>query len=384
MAVFLLAGFWGAYAQGDPTSLEAGSDPITADFLFNYYQQDGNHAAVTGGTGTEELTDLGPTLIVNVPLPNGQSLSATAGVEVYSSASTDRIDRVVSSASSQDVRGYLNLGWTKPYAGGRGSYGLLLGGATEFDYHSFSFGGSWALASENGNSELNLHGVAFFDRITVIYPSELRGRGDFVNDNQRRTFNLSATFAQVINTRMQASLSVEAVLQQGLLSTTFHRVYFQNTFLPGVEQLPDKRLKIPAAIRLNTYLSERAVLRLYYRYYYDDFGITSSTANVEIPFRLTQSLTVSPFYRYYKQTAADYFKPYNMHTGDETFYTSDYDLSAFDSNKYGFGIKYYPLSPIARLERLSLKSLEFRISSYDRSDGLSSYAGSVGLSFAIY
>ena len=40
---------------------------IDANFLSGYYHQDGNNSAVTGGIGTEKLTDFSNVFIVNVP-----------------------------------------------------------------------------------------------------------------------------------------------------------------------------------------------------------------------------------------------------------------------------------------------------------------------------
>ena len=65
---------------------------VEIDFLYNYYQQDGQNAAVTGGIGTQHLTNHAPTMQVNVPLDSFRSVSVNAGIDYYSSASTDNID----------------------------------------------------------------------------------------------------------------------------------------------------------------------------------------------------------------------------------------------------------------------------------------------------
>src|SRR5690606_36903377 len=43
-------------------------DAAEVDLLFSYYKQDGQHAAVTGGEGTEALTDASSSLVVRMPL----------------------------------------------------------------------------------------------------------------------------------------------------------------------------------------------------------------------------------------------------------------------------------------------------------------------------
>ena len=53
------------------------------DILFNYYEQDGENAAVTGGRGTEELTDISPTIIVAIPLNDDDVLTINANISAY-------------------------------------------------------------------------------------------------------------------------------------------------------------------------------------------------------------------------------------------------------------------------------------------------------------
>ncbi|MCB0300141.1 MAG: hypothetical protein KDE52_08805, partial [Calditrichaeota bacterium] len=101
IGLFALNGF--LLAQNSHQSKE-----IEVDFLVNYYQQDGDHAAVTGGNGTEKLHDTAPMIIVNVPIGNN-SLNVATGVDFYSSASSDNIDPIRSGASGSDARAYANV-----------------------------------------------------------------------------------------------------------------------------------------------------------------------------------------------------------------------------------------------------------------------------------
>ena len=48
------------------------------DFLTSYYSQDGDNAAVSGGIGTEELTDVTGTFVVSIPLNDDDVLTIDA------------------------------------------------------------------------------------------------------------------------------------------------------------------------------------------------------------------------------------------------------------------------------------------------------------------
>ncbi len=370
--------------------------PIEIDFLAEYYHQDGDHAAVTGGEGTQRLYDVAPNIHILIPRGD-KAITVSMGFDVYSSASTDNIDFVQSSASSMDLRGHGEFGYQTNDPHRRSNYGVAVGFSREFDYQSFIFGGHYAWMTPSQNSEFSISGKVFFDDLKLIYPWELRaagggtinGEGDDYATTPRRTYTATFSYNQVLSTRAQASLSFDLVHQTGYLATPFHRVYFAGDNQAHIEKLPDNRLKYPVSLRFNYYLTDLIILRLHGRYYQDDFGITAQTYNVETPLRVSQAFALIPFYRYHTQTAADYFAEYGVHTAANEYYTSDYDLSAFDSQKYGLGFRYYPLQPISETglpgvnSSLFFKRIDLRVALYDRSDGLSAWNTSVGFSFFV-
>src|SRR6478735_138211 len=81
------------------------------NFVSGYYHQDGNNSAVTGGIGTEKLTDFANTLDLKISRYSSDyckhELFLELGIDHYTSASSDKIDpRTVSSASMSDTRVY--------------------------------------------------------------------------------------------------------------------------------------------------------------------------------------------------------------------------------------------------------------------------------------
>ena len=62
------------------------------DFLTSYYTQDGNNASVTGGIGSEKLTDFTPTVVISVPLNDNDVLTIDAGISAYTSASSSNLN----------------------------------------------------------------------------------------------------------------------------------------------------------------------------------------------------------------------------------------------------------------------------------------------------
>lgn len=359
---------------------------VDVNFLSSYYHQDGNNSAVEGGIGSEKLDDVASIIIINIPLDSTRSVNATIGADFYTSASTDMIDADRSSASSKDLRAYFNFGYTQKDLDKGTTYGIRLGLSNEYDYFSINGGLSFTKEWNEGNSELSLQAQAFIDSWRLYFPDELKEKVS-VAGKGRNSYNFSAVYSKVINQRMQMSISGEAIYMTGLLSTPFHRVFFNDQSSADIERLPDSRLKFPISVRLNYFAHERFVIRTFYRYYTDDFGIDAHTGSIEVPIKLSDSYTISPYYRYHTQTGSQYFAAFGAHSSSETFYTSDYDLSELSSQQYGLGFSYSPTFGISQSHLLgrdlTFKAIELRLGYYTRDTGLNGYIGSINFQFKL-
>ncbi len=349
------------------------------NFVTGYYHQDGNHSPVTGGIGTEKLSDYATTLELKLNKYDKKNLKHEAsfelGVDHYTSASSDKIDpNTISSASSRDTRVYPSASYTVTNERKGNAYGVNASYSYEFDYQSLGTGVSFAKTSKDNNREFSLKLQGYLDNLKVILPVELRtgnnGRRqrDYPSAS-RNSFSSSMSFSQVINKRLQFSLLLDLVYQQGYLGTPFHRIFFSNGTEKN-ENLPSTRFKVPIGVRINYFAGDKVVLRSYYRYYHDDWGLTAHTASLEMPVKLSSFVSVSPFYRYYSQTAVNYYAPYQAHTISEQFYTTDDDLSQFNSSTEGVGIRLAPPGGVFHSKHIN--TLEIRYGHYSRTDGLHS------------
>ncbi len=381
-------------SRGDSTEINIGTyespdwRTVDVDFLSSFYAQDGNNGAVTGGIGTEQLTDFTQKIILSVPVTKKLSFNADAGYDYYTSASTDNIDNIRSSDSKSDTRVHGNFGVSYDLDEYK-TIGGRVGGSVEYDYYSISGGLTGSFTTKDKNTSIGLSAQAFFDTWDIIYPKELRGDVVPLPTDKRRSYNASVSIARVLTKRMQVSVQAEAIYMEGLLSTPFHRVYFQETEVPDIERLPDQRLKIPLGIRFNAYLNEKLLVRTYYRYYWDSWGMQGHTASLEFPVKLNRFFSVYPYYRFHTQNAVDYFKPYKEHSVNDEFYTSDHDLSALSSHSYGLGLSFSPSKGVAKVKlpfkkhpAIVWKSIDFKYGRYHRSTGLNSHIVSLGLSFS--
>ncbi|REG91621.1 DUF3570 domain-containing protein [Flavobacterium aquicola] len=354
------------------------------NLVSSYYTQDGDNSAVTGGIGSEHLTDIANTIDVKLVKFGQTGIKHTfdieAGIDHYTSASSDMIDLSAnSSASSSDIRFYPSLGYLRENIEKGRSFGAGVSSSSEFDYQSFGANLSFSQKTKDRNGEFTAKFQTFIDQLKLIEPIELRTYGSEGYDTaNRNTFVGTLSYSQIINKELQIMLVADVISQNGYLSLPFHRVYFEDGSVHQ-EKMPDTRLKTPVGIRASYFLGDNFIIRAYYRYYSDDWGINSHTADLEIPIKLTQAFSLSPFYRYYTQSGTKYFKPYGEHTSADEFYTSNYDLSKFDSGFFGMGMKFTPPEGIFGVKHWN--TLELRYGHYTRTTNMVSDIVSLNIKF---
>ena len=358
------------------------------ELLYNHYIQNGNNSAVTGGEGTERLIVYGPTF--NYKKKFGKnSLDFQLGVDVISSASTDNIDNIVSSASRLDARSYSNVNYTRYFEKSKMSISVGLSGSIESDYFSIGKFLGISKTSKNDmrtytaqlqifNDDLRwgrLQGGFLQQPIELIYPVELRFQ-EWYDEFRRNSYNLNLGFTQVVD--QKNSLGVFAILsyQTGLLATPFHRIIFSDGSR-AVEQFPDERFKTALSLKWNSFVTNDIVLKNTVGGYRDNFGILGLTLQNETAIKLNPNWTLLPSFRFYTQRGSKYFAPLGEHDPNETFYTSDYDLSSIRSTRFGIGWRHWPATRMNK--GLHLFSVQYFY--YSRSNGLRAHTVSTSFNF---
>ena len=429
--------------------------------LASYYGQDGENAAVSGGIGTEELTDFATDINVSIPLNDDEVLSISLTVSAYTSASSSNLNAfdgnrnadgslkgtpwaASSGASHQDAWTNLNVGYNHSSDDRNTVFSGNLSFANEFDYTSIGAGTGVLKLFNEKNTEIGINASVYIDFWRPQYPSELKTyietngnlntnffqgtdildhngniidknapnawkpfNNELINNKSRNTYALSLSFSQILTKSTQVSIFSDFTFQTGWLANPMQRVYFadKDNFYIGnasdipnytnsnnqgvfqladdIERLPDSRYKIPIGIRLYQYLNEWLVLRTFYRYYFDDWGLKSNTFNAELAIKIGEKFTLYPNYRFYNQNAIDYFAPYNQHLSTSQYYTSDFDLSKYNANQFGLGLKYTDIFTSAHVWKFGIKELTLDYNHYERNIGLNADIISLGANFIL-
>jgi hypothetical protein len=427
----LIIGIFAAFSQSAPaspadtTGFKARKLTINeVNFLSSYYSQTADKSAVSGGDpgprGIGNVTDLSNGLEIKMvgwdPRGRKNSLTGGIGMDNHSAASQAYVD-TSGHAKRTGTRIYPTLDWTIENEQRGTLFGIGAYYSAEHNYyHSIGLNTSFsAKTKHNGEFSAKLSG--YFDRIVMIRPSELipidsvnistgnttdsvvyittaSGRTEALNystgqvlskgsqvhipSSGRDSYSASISFTQVINQRMQGAILLDIAYQAGYLGLPFHRVYFADSTTAVVEKLPSQRVKLPIGLRLNYFLGDNIILRGYYRFYIDNWGVRSHTASLEVPVKITPFFSISPFYRYYIQSASNYFAPFKVHTAADEYYTSNYALAAFSGQYFGASIR---LAPPGGVLKTHLSVLEIRYGHYAETTNLISNLIALNLTF---
>jgi hypothetical protein len=370
------------------------------NFVSSYYWQNGDHSAVTGGIGSEKVTDIANGLDLNFVWTNHNNnkntLVAGLGFDYHTAASQAYVSKTGASSPS-GTRLYPSLDWTVENSKTGNTFGVGAYVSDEYNYKSLGADLHYSVKTDDKNGEFTAKLQGYFDHVTLIYPSEFvplsissmynsdngnhhgsNGHRDNFGSSPRETYSAAFSYSQIINSRLQIAFLADVVGQNGYLGLPFHRVYFTNG-KDTIEKLPSSRYKLPLGVRLNYFLGDNVILRSYYRYYLDNWGVRSNTANLEMVYKISPFLSISPFYRFYNQSAARYFAPYEVHNASDPYYTSNYEFSKFNSQFYGVGFRIAPPTGVFGMK--NLHELEIRYGHYSQTTDLVSNVVSLNLGF---
>jgi hypothetical protein len=164
----------------------------------------------------------------------------------------------------------------------------------------------------------------WFDRFLVT--GERKGR------SQRSTTMGSAGITQVLAPTTIANLNYGLTVQEGELGNTWSAVPLTN-LTRGPEILPTERVRHALVGRIAQFLPWNGALRLYYRFYADDWGIAAHSVEGQLLQRLTPTFYIGALYRYHTQTGPYFFT--TLAPPGAALRVADSDLAPLQSQTFG-------------------------------------------------
>ena len=290
-----------------------------ADVLYHRYEGGG-------------VTIDGPSLLVRKKFAEKYSVSANYYVDMVSSASID----VMTTAS--------------PYKEERtqGSFAFdMLNDKTQY---SVSFTNSDENDYTANTATFDLSQDMFGDLTTLSIGfsrgwDDVRKRGDddFDEPVDRRSYRLG--LSQIVTPRLMMGFAYETITDEGFLNNPYRSVRYVDDGSPvgyayQPETYPSTRTSNAASLNARYFLPYRAAVYGEYRYFSDTWGIDASTVRLGYTHPWGKQWIFEAGYRWYDQSAADFYSDLFPRQSSQNFMARDKELSTFTSHMLSLGATY--------------------------------------------
>jgi hypothetical protein len=298
--------------------------------LSNYQEDDLSRAEAP--FGELERYDIDVHQLVS-PLGRNMSLHVDANYESLSGASPwftslgldgEPIVNLSGPSGISDRRTELSIG--SRYYLENGSFAANIGYSQENDYQSVYFGLN---AEKHYNNDLTTVSAGLSYSSDEIFPTDAALFNRVIDEDKQST-SVFVSVSQIINQVSSFQSAFSLTEQSGFLSDPYK--------LRDVR--PDDKTQIAWSNSYRRFfVSADAALHVNYRYYHDDFGISSHTSDLSWHQNLGRTFQLVPQLRYYSQSAADFFTNVDDFLNPASEYqSSDYRLSAFGAVSGGFSV----------------------------------------------
>jgi len=290
-----------------------------ADALYHSY--DGGGVEVNG-----------PSLLVRKSLGQNVSVSARHYVDAISSAS---IDVVTTASPYEEERTENGLG--VDYLAGDSTMSLNLTTSSENDYEAKTFAFSIGMDMFGDLTTVSLGYSVGQDKVGKT------GQPEFSKDVDRQSYRLG--LSQILTKDWQAELGLETITDEGFLNNPYRSVRYLDPASPKgysyePEVYPHTHTSNAVSIRTGYYLPWHASLKGEYRYFTDTWGIRAHNAEIGYTHPLGNHWTLDLSYRYYTQTAADFYADIFPRQQAQNYLARDKELSTFHSHTFGAAVSY--------------------------------------------
>jgi hypothetical protein len=232
---------------------------------------------------------------------------------------------VMSGASIREERKDIQLTWAVPLAGM--DWGVSIGHSDEDDYQATNAGLEFEYSPE-GSAHTVSGGVGYsYDKVDPV-----RGASspDVIGKADKDSFNAYGGISWVLDAQTVLQTSFSYGLHDGYLSDPYKRSYIVDETNTVRDTRPGERHQFSASARLRHYLPGRsAALHADYRYYYDSWDIEAHTLELAWQQMLGETWRLTPGFRWYSQSQADFYAPFYQTRRDDGRASSDYRLSPY-------------------------------------------------------
>ncbi len=296
----LVASAGEALAQGAGTQEEAWSGEVVSRYLL-YADDD----ATTVSTGVVDA---------KLQLPQEVQMGAHFLLDAVSSASVD----VVSAATERwtETRGELGIRASRPVAGSEFGLGYVRSMEEDWTSDTLQLGIGRDFFQRNFRVE---------SKVGVVQ-NQIGRASDPVFEEEMQALFADLGVSQLLDPKSRVGLSYGLQSADGYQSSVYRYVQARDgTRKP--ETHPENRLRQSISGYALRELHPLLTARLQYRFYFDDWGIRSHTAELRLRVDLSDSFFIGWHARGYQQSDADFYR--KEYLQNQKYMSADRELSRF-------------------------------------------------------
>ena len=207
----------------------------------------------------------------------------------------------------------------------------------ESDYDSIGLSLNAALALNEKNTTLRAGIAHSGDRVLDAQSTRVW--------QDKESWDVLVGVSQLLSPKTILALDFTYGTTDGYLNDPYKYIRFEGYFFPTFqhETRPDFRDNEIAMVTLTQFFDPlNASAELSYRFYHDSFDVNAHTATVAWYQKIGHHVILAPVFRYYRQTAANFYYAslpgYEDDPGVPRYYSADYRLSELESFTYGIQV----------------------------------------------
>ena len=205
--------------------------------------------------------------------------------------------------------------------------------STENDYDGVAFFANYVRQLNEQNTAVGIGISQSSDTWSPVFDRALPR-----DDRKERKVDISIN--QLLTPEASIQLVYSNMYSEGFLSSPYHYVV-QDEFAK-FENYPETRSGHAFAVKGVVLLDDENSMNYSYRYYMDDWDISSHTISTEWLRDFSDKVTSGLRLRYYTQTKSNFAKDVGAYSVSDDYFAVDYRMSAFDSYDVGVPLIYKP------------------------------------------
>lgn len=306
--------------------------------VFNLYHQNSNDGRqVVDGSGREEANVIEPMIFIEHQITEDTAITGRVVFDAWTAASDTKLDNYTG-ASGTPIMGQTrvagNFGVKREHkvSVNRWNYGANVGFSSEYDYRSIN--GSLNVSRSFAKDNFTLGGSVqyFLDEVDLFQDLSSPQSATISTGLERKIFATSLTASQILTVRDIIQFGVTFARASGVLESTASTVDLAG--VRSIESMPSTRSRYAISSKWVHGLSQNSSFNISYRYYWDQWNLTSHTFRGAYLFDIEEDESfIEVFARLHDQTSVSFYADRFNQT--QVNMTSDSDLQEFTSYEAG-------------------------------------------------